>query len=244
MYKPKNFYKIIRQSFLVIVTVCFSVTFITTAYADDSANVVRGGLLYDKWYGITNGDIPSGTNPAYPDTSKKKGKDSWRCKECHGWDYQGNKGAYGNKSNSHFTNYKGIAGAMGADTGKIMNLLKDKNHNYTDKHMTATDFMDLALFVSKGQVDVPKYIGLNKAVKGDAKQGEIYYNTICVNCHGFDGKKIKDMPNLGKVAQDNPWETLHKIRMGQPGEKMPALYALPIQVSVDIVAHALSLPRE
>ena len=217
----------------------------TPAYAaGDEAKIARGGLLYDKWFAITNGDIPRKTNVSYPETSKKKGKNSWRCKECHGWDYQGVKGAYGDTKNSHYTGIKGISGAVGSDPAKIVAVLKDKTHTYTDDMMNKDDFMDLALFVSKGQVDMPKYISLDKKVKGDASKGKDYYTTICAGCHGLDGKKIKDMPNLGKVAQTNPWETLHKIRNGQPGEKMPALRALPVQISVDIVAHSMTLPAE
>ncbi len=41
-----------------------------------------------------------------------------------------------------------------------------------------------------------------------------------------DGKPLKaDEEPLGLVANDNPWEALHKIRNGQPGERMPALRA-------------------
>ena len=222
-----------------------TVTNISTASAaGDEAKIVRGGIMYDKWYAITTGDIPRKTNKAYPSTAKKKGKNTWRCKECHGWDYQGAKGAYGNKKNSHYTGIKGISGSAGADLAKIVAILKDKNHNYTDDMMTKDDFNDLALFVSKGQVDVPKVISLDKKVSGDAVKGAAYYGTICANCHGVDGKKIKEMPAMGKVANSNPWETLHKIRMGQPGENMPALMALPLQISVDIVAYTKTLPKE
>jgi len=211
--------------------------------AEDQAKIARGGLLYDKWFAITQGEIPRKTNKSYPETSKKKGKNSWRCKECHGWDYQGVKGAYGNKEGSHYTGIKGISGAAGADLSKIVAVLKDETHGYSDAMMNKDDFNDLALFVSIGQVDMPKYISLDKKIKGDAKKGKDYYGTICVGCHGLDGKKIDDMPPLGKVANSNPWETLHKIRNGQPGEKMPALRALPLQVAVDLVAYTKTLPK-
>ena len=228
---------------LVVLIVMSSATIIPAQAAEDQGKMAYGGLLYDKWYAINQGDIPRKTNKSYPKTAKKKGKNTWRCKECHGWDYQGVAGAYGNKKNSHYTGIKGISGAAGADMAKIVAVLKDDTHGYTDDMLSEEEFNNLALFVSKGQVDVPKYISLDKKVKGDVKKGKDYYGTICAGCHGLDGKKIDDMPAVGKVGKANPWETLHKILNGQPGEKMPALRALPLQVSVDIVAYTQTLPK-
>jgi thiosulfate dehydrogenase len=188
--------------------------------------------------------LPSGTHVSYPKSSKKRKKTTWRCKECHGWDYMGKDGAYGD--GSHYTGLAGIRGADGADPDTIVALLKSESHGYTEDVFTPEDFRDLALFVSKGQLDMDKYIDrATKAVKGgDAAKGAAYYNTVCANCHGRDGKKPKDMSaTIGEEASDNPWETLHKIRNGQPGEKMPALRALPLQATIDILAYAQTLPK-
>jgi len=78
----------------------------------------------------------------------------------------------------------------------------------------------------------------------------------CETCHGADGKLLdfKDgdpatPPNtfVDTYARSNPWETLHKIRFGQPGS-VPMMLGLEdnaalagqdiIQTSIDIVAHA------
>ncbi len=55
--------------------------------------MARGGQLYDNWMAVTEADKPIGTHPAYPKAGKKKGASTWRCKECHGWDYMGKDGA-------------------------------------------------------------------------------------------------------------------------------------------------------
>ncbi len=103
---------------------------------------------------------------------------------------------------------------------------------------------DLALFVSKGQINYDKFIdAATKKVKGNAAKGEVYFNTICAGCHGMDGKKIKNAPPLGSVA-NNPYEMLHKVMNGQPGEAMPALRALDPQVAVDIVSYLPQLPKQ
>jgi hypothetical protein len=58
-----------------------------------------------------------------------------------------------------------------------------------------------------------------------------------------DGKLPKDMPPLGSLS-DNPWEVMHKVLNGQPGEVMPAMRALDHKVSADLVAYLATLPAE
>lgn len=210
--------------------------------AETESAVARGARLYDKYWAENKGTKPEGDHAAYPHKGGKYGKDaSWRCKECHGWDYMGKDGAYA--SGGHASGIKGIRAAAGKDPATIVAVLKDKTHGYTDKQMSAQDFNDVALFVSKGQVDMDKYIDrAAKKAKGDAAKGEVYFNTICAGCHGVDGKKIKDADALGSLA-GNPWEVLHKVLNGHPGESMPAMRALDIQISVDLVAHIQNLPK-
>lgn len=85
--------------------------------------------------------------------------------------------------------------------------------------------------------------------RGDARRGARFYQTVCAVCHGFDGKAInfkdENKPEfIGTVASENPWETLHKFRNGQPGIGMPSLGALSLQDQVDILAYAQTLPAE
>jgi thiosulfate dehydrogenase len=49
---------------------------------------------------------------------------------------------------------------------------------------------------------------------------------------------------MGKLANDNPWEVLHKVINGQPNEEMPALIAFDIQVAIDVLAYLQRLPAE
>lgn len=64
---------------------------------------------------------------------------------------------------------------------------------------------------------------------------------------GFDGKAMNfgdedEVEVIGTMANDNPWEFMHKARFGQPGVAMVGLVALPIQDVVDILAYAQTLP--
>ena len=208
--------------------------------AETESAIARGGRLYDKWFAENKAAKPADDHPAYPHKGGKYGKDtSWRCKECHGWDYAGKDGAYA--KGGHATGIGGIRAAAGKDPAQIAAIFRDKTHGYTDKQLSEKDAADLAMFVSKGQVDVTKYIEGSKP-KGDGAKGEAYFNTLCAGCHGLDGKKVPNAPSLGSVA-GNPYEMLHKVMNGQPGEAMPSLRALDPQISVDIVVHLQTLPK-
>ncbi len=215
-----------------------------SAQADESqGTLAKGGKLYDNWYSVTKADKPKDTHPAWPaSNTSKKGATTWRCKSCHGWDYLGAAGAYG--SGSYKTGIKGINGMAGADTETILKVLKNDTHKLSGK-IDDKNLQDLALFVSKGQIDTDKYIDrATKSPKGDAAKGAGYYGTLCAQCHGENGTLPKDMPeSLGKLM-GNPWEVMHKIMNGQPNEQMPALRALDPQVAVDIMAHLATLPKE
>ena len=219
-----------------------TVSYAATAAETESA-IARGGRLYDKYFKENNTAKPEADHASYPHKGGKYGKDaSWRCKECHGWDGKGKDGAYA--SGGHATGIKGINGAAGKDPAAIVAVLKDAKHGYTDKQLSDKDMHDLALFVAKGQVDMSKFVdAATKKAKGNAAKGEVYFNTICAGCHGTDGKKVKDAPPLGSVA-DNAYEMLHKVMNGQPGESMPALRALDPQVAVDIVSYLPQLPKQ
>ena len=215
-----------------------------TFAAEEVSSIARGGRLYDKWYGVIGVDAPKKSHPAYPADKKyaAKPKANWRCKECHGWDGKGVDGAYA--SGKHSTGIKGINGMAGADPAKVIAVLKDNTHGYAGK-MEDQDFQDLALFVSKGQVDMSKFIDYaSKSPKGgNADQGAAYFNTICVGCHRKDGSYPKDMEKTLGAQMGNPQEVMHKILNGQPDEKMPALRALDRQVIVDLLAHIKTLPK-
>ena len=209
------------------------------ASAQDEAAIARGGRLYDRFWGENKTAKPTADHPAYPHKGGQYGKDvSWRCKECHGWDYLGSDGAYA--TGGHATGIKGIQGAAGRDPAAIVALLRAAPHGYGEAQLTAADANDLALFVSKGQVDMKKYLDYAaKKARGDVAKGLAYFSTMCAGCHGADGKKVQ--PFLGSIQ--NPQEMLHKVINGQPGESMPSLRALEPQIAVDLVAYMLTLPQ-
>ena len=210
--------------------------------------IARGGQLYDNWASVIGKSLPEETHPAYPADAKKKGGSTWRCKECHGWDYKGSRGAYA--KGSHFTGIKGLRDMVGINPEIIHQTLMDNTHRLTEEIMPHLTMEQLALFISRGQFDMDLYINREtNESRGDPGRGANYFQTICAVCHGFDGKainfKTQEKPEyVGTVASHNPWEFLHKVRFGQPGVPMISLITLPVTDLVDILAFAQTLPVE
>jgi len=207
----------------------------------------HGGRIYAGWADELDHDALTTTHPAYPAVGKKKGAETWRCKECHGWDYRGVNGAYG--SGSHYTGIKGIDGMRGADPEKVMAVIRDKTHRYSEDMIPDKDLEALALFVSWGQVQMDRLIDpKTKRAYGDVRHGAEIFQTTCAVCHGLNGTLINfadkegEVEYIGTVANANPWETLHNIRFGHAGDAMIGLIAFPVQDQVDALSYAQTLP--
>jgi thiosulfate dehydrogenase len=63
-------------------------------YDPDLWDIARGGQLYDNWALALDRELPGESHPSYPPVGRREGGTTWRCKECHGWDYMGEDGAY------------------------------------------------------------------------------------------------------------------------------------------------------
>lgn len=209
----------------------------------DEGTIARGGKMYDKWFKVIKAPKPKDTHVSWPaSNTKKKGNATQRCKACHGWDYMGKDGAY--SSGSYKTGISGLRNLDGGNAQVVVAALKDKTHGFAGK-MSDADMGALAMFVTKGQVDMDKVIDRKtKKSNGNAAKGKDYYGTMCVNCHGADGMLPKDMPALGGLSNKNPWEVMHKILNGQPAEGMPGLRALPSSVTNDVLAYVQTLPKK
>ena len=211
-------------------------------------SLALGGQGYDNWAKLQGKKLPAKTHPAYPAGGKRKGASTWRCKECHGWDYEGVKGAYA--TGSHYSGVKGISGAKGKPPAAIAGMLRGGLHGYTQEMIPDELLADIALFVSQGQVDARKFIDYgNKRARGDAFAGHRDFHHRCAECHGFEGTAInfgsrKKPEYVGTVARKAPWEALHKMRFGHPGATMPSLRGLGDRRLADILAHTQALPEK
>jgi thiosulfate dehydrogenase len=220
--------------------------------------VVRGGAMYDKWWAVAGLSAPTTNHPLWtsrPDamSNSRTGADTWRCKECHGWDYKGVNGIYG--SGSHRT---GIAGILGTTktAQEVFDLIKS-DHAYGTAGLTDEDITDLATFVTEGLIDTDTIIDTDGAFIGDVSNGKILYdsgigtNISCVVCHGQLG--LNPPPGhadfedyVGLISNENPWEFQHKVQFGQPGTAMPSsvIGGGTIMEVADLGAYSQTLPQE
>jgi mono/diheme cytochrome c family protein len=204
-----------------------------------AASITNGGRLYDDWQWAT-GNRQALPHPAYPTKAYYANVPSvtWRCRECHGPDYKGEDGQFA--KGNHATGIKGIRGMAGADPEQIMTILRNRTHRF-GAVLKFRDLQDLANFVSKGQVDMDAMIDPKTgAARGDAKLGEPYYQTICVGCHGREGR-FTAKRFLGTRAKQDPWSALHSMFNGHPDDNMPALREFDQKVIANILAYVQSL---
>jgi len=239
---------------LILLFVVYALSF-TTSYADSESDkpevIAEGGRLYDKWWKEYDLSKPSSTHPAYPKSGNQSGANTWRCKECHGWDYKGAAGAYA--KGSHYTGIKGITQAKSKSLTELVAVLKNNIHQY-DKVMTDYGLIRIAKFIKQGQVDITSFLEKkSKLAMGNINRGQSIYEDSCKECHGSDGrnrnfKTHQNAEYIGTVATKNPWEAIHKIRTGHPdafvmGEPMPHMLGkIEIEEQVDLLRYMQSLP--
>ena len=216
----------------------------------DNTDVARGGQLYDKYWIVTSGTAPTTDHILYPAAGSKSAGDTWRCKECHGWDYIGKDGRY--KSGSHYT---GIKGLYPVSKTKWQAFIEIKNgHGYGDGQLTDTDIWDLVAFYDAGMYDVNFILNPDGTFRGSTVAGQALFEggigggASCSSCHGLDGTNpvvagFTDFP--GFLSNDNPQEFAHKVLYGQPGTTMVKTYdfGATLENVADLSTYSQTLPQ-
>jgi hypothetical protein len=204
---------------------------------------IRGGRLYDQWWSQTGATPPATDHPLWtyrpdPVGNPASGAETWRCKECHGWDYKGVLGEYA--SGPHRTGFGGVLNtSLSAEA--MFDLLKEPpsnagNPGVPNGHDYGTVLPDAAVgdlvaFVLLGTLDTDDLLEpKTRTFLGDPEIGQINYETggvqsQCMSCHGPQGADInfgtvQNPEYLGTTAVNDPWEFLHRARLGFPGTPM------------------------
>lgn len=217
-------------------------------------DIIRGAQLYDKWYAVLGVDPPTGNMPIWDrqTTNTRSGADTWRCNECHGWDYRGSQGEY--QTGSHYTGFPDLWTLVKDLTAEdIVQHLKggiDPAHDFSN-YLDEVSLTQLADFLKFGIIDDSAYIDpiSLRVINPDNTHGQNLYKDTCLTCHGEDGKKIVLRIEgideyLGSIANRDPWRFLHRTRFGVAGTDMPVGMSLGWQPADgrDILAYAQSLP--
>ena len=208
-----------------------------------TGDTIRGGKLYDIWFEELGVDAPKDVNPLWATStsaSETTAEDSYRCAVCHGFDFKGDQG------------FVGIADSAGKDPNEILAVLKgstDPKHDFS-VYMDDQALTDLALFVSKEQIDITAIVKDNQPVNGNADNGKKLFDNTCIDCHGPQGIAINFQNDAGPeypatISNESPVEFLTKLRFGQPGiKKMPSGIdnSWTNQDYADVIAYVQTLP--
>lgn len=225
------------------------------ARGNPAPDLVRGAQLYDKWYAVLGVPAPDEDMPVWDrqSTNSRSGAETWRCAECHGWDYQGAAGAYA--SGSHYTGFPGLLqNSTGLTEAQVLARLSgdpDPEHDFS-AYLDAASAREIAVFLKEGLIDDARYIdSLSlKVIDGDLQNGQDLYAGACAECHGADGTGMLFRTEgvdetLGDVANRDPFRFLHRTRFGVAGTDMPVGYELGWTAGDgrDVLMAAQALPR-
>lgn len=220
----------------------------------ETGDLARGAQLYDKWYAVLGVQPPLTDMPLWSRQSSntRSGPETWRCVECHGWDYEGARGAYG--SGSHFTGFPSVLAAVQSlSINDIVSHLrgeKDPGHDFS-AYLSEPDMLALAEFLKGGLIVDSEYIDpyTLQVMSGDFENGKQLFDSVCANCHGADGTRLVIRSDgvdqyLGTIAVHDPWRFLHRSRFGVAGTDMPVGFDLGWTAieGRDILLYAQSLP--
>lgn len=245
MRNPLRFFSLFAVLFLLGIGAASARGFQAPA-ADD---ITSGAQLYDKWYAVLGQSAPGGNMPLWSSqtTNTRSGAETWRCAECHGWDYKGKDGAY--STGSHYTGFPGVLNSTAA-VAAVLKGATDPGHDFS-AYLDDASLNQLAAFIKNGLIDDSQYIDTVtlKTKGGDTNHGQNLYETTCAKCHGPDGKLIIFRTegineSLGAVANRDPYRFLHRTRFGVAGTEMPIGRDLgwTPKDGVDVLAYVQTLP--
>jgi thiosulfate dehydrogenase len=216
-------------------------------------NPERGGQLYAGWDKVIGMEKLPEPQPLWPGSSNNQfpNRYTWRCSNCHGWDYLGSDG------NSLIgllkaQGYPGLLSLMSDPPEEIILWLDGTNNSEHDfsTYLSEEDLSDLSAFISTGLVS-PELIadpGTYK-VQGTLKVGLNVFQQYCLSCHGNEGEKINfgstSTPGfMGDLAQINPWRISHIVRFGHTSTNVPPASKVELSFSqqIDLLAYLQTLP--
>ncbi len=224
-----------------------------TAQEPPSGDPVRGAQVYEAWHVVADVNPPVGDHPLWrtQTANQRSGGITWRCVSCHGWDYKGAEGAFG-EGRPGYTGFPGVIQTVGLPEGELRAWLdgtRNPDHNFS-AYLDAASTRNLIAFLRTRLINTDLLIDPKTGISlGSADRGGGLYAASCADCHGDEGADLNfgtaNSPVfIGDLAVNDPWRFLHKTRFGQANTSMPAGENLgwSLQDFADVLAYSQSLP--
>jgi len=199
-----------------------------------------GGQLYSDWPQVMLFRGPFTKHPLWTGSPSAINTETWRCVNCHGWDYRGSDGVGGDLG--VVSNVPGLRHLVGADRRTVADGIVRGEHGFAGKQLSADALQFLVDFLIEGQRVVVDLAEKARVSGADAQAGRDRYVGACRVCHGSDGGRL----NLGSerfpdtlptLARSKPWKFLHGVRFGHAGV-MPSFVMLDDTEFLNLLAYA------
>lgn len=203
---------------------------------------VRGARIYDDFF-IELDAAPPGPNPlvALGTGATLADADSWRCSQCHGFDYEGGVLTFNNGATNNLLELRDV---RNRDEEFVFNLLLTgfdawdgagvvNVHNYSGL-LSEQAIVDVSDFVVNEIFDTHEFVRApSSGALGDMDEGMAIYNSMqtgivpplvrvdgsnfnCVDCHGADARSGTAAIDIVAVAWEDPFRFLHRTLFGSP----------------------------
>jgi len=199
-----------------------------------------GAQLYDDWPQAMLQVGPFVRHPLWRGARNALARETWRCVNCHGWDFRGSDGVGGDLG--PVPGVPGLRGLVGADRDTIRTLVRADRHGFAQQPLNVEALDYLVSFLARGQRETVELASRANELGADRVEGGQRYATVCQLCHGPQG----DLLNLGtervpetisSLARRMPWKFLHAVRFGHGGV-MPSFVTLDEKEFLNLLVYA------
>lgn len=199
-----------------------------------------GGQLYSDWPRVLLFRGPFTKHPLWTGSAAALNTETWRCVNCHGWDYRGSAGVGGDLG--VVPNVPGLRHLVGASRRTVADGIRHQNHGFAAEQLSADALSYLVGFLIDGQRAVVDLAARARESGADVKAGAERYRDVCQVCHGPTGSQLnlgteRSPATLQTLAQTNPWKFLHGMRFGHAGV-MPAFVLLEEAEFLNVLTYA------
>lgn len=221
---------------------------------------LKGGRLYAAWDIVLGVELPIESHQlwVYEDELTPS---SWRCVNCHDWDYQGKRIrvfeeeevdgdlSVGDPVELEYPSLLSMFADSEEDIIKWLDGTNSRDHDFS-RYLSPEAMLDLSAFLSAGVIAPNLVADPNSGVvSGSSALGEDLYKQGCRECHGPEGAKINfgtiSQPwFLGNVGASNPWRAAHIVRFGHTKGEFDSTGNLgwSFNQQIDLLAYLQILP--